>query len=89
MGGVSWRGGSREVVKFMATTQLKMEDACIFCNVIETFWRRKMTKVERWGPFVPFKLQMALAQSCKNTLACLCKQPNITIVKGRNSSMGC
>jgi hypothetical protein len=60
MGGVFWRGGSQEVIKPTASAQLKMEDTCILCNVIETFWRRKVTKVEKWGPFVPFKLQMAL-----------------------------
>ncbi len=43
-----------------------MEDAYIICNVIETFWRKKMTKVERWGPSSPFKLQMALAQCVKS-----------------------
>jgi hypothetical protein len=37
MGGVFWRGGSQEVAKLTATAQLKMEDACIFRNVIETF----------------------------------------------------
>jgi hypothetical protein len=31
------RGGSQEVVRPMATSQLKMENACIFCNVIEIF----------------------------------------------------
>jgi len=51
MGGVSWRGGSREVVKLTVTARLKMEDACIFCDVIETFWQIKMTKTKRWEPF--------------------------------------
>ncbi len=35
MGGVSSRGGSREVDRFMAIVQLKMEDVCILRNVIE------------------------------------------------------
>jgi len=74
----------------MATAQLKMEDtSCIFYNVIEIFWQRKVIKVERWGPFGPFKLQMALAKSCKNTLTCLCKQQNTLIKKGRNWLVGC
>jgi hypothetical protein len=77
MGGVFWRGGSQEVAKPMATAWLKMEDTCIFGNVIEFFWQIKVMKVERKGPFDLFKLQMPLAQLCKNTLACLCKQPNI------------
>jgi hypothetical protein len=47
MGGVFWRGGSREVAKPTAIAQLKMEDACIFYNAIEIFWQRKVTKVER------------------------------------------
>jgi hypothetical protein len=46
-GGMSWRGGSQEVAKLMATIRLKMEDTCIFCSVIETFWQRKMIKVEK------------------------------------------
>jgi len=61
MGGVSWRGGSWEIAKLMVIAQFKMENICIFCIVIEMFWRKKVTKVKRWGPFVPLKLQMALA----------------------------
>jgi hypothetical protein len=61
MGGVSWKGGNQKVVKPMATPQLKMEDTYILYNVIEIFQQKKVTKVERWGPFVPFKLQMGLA----------------------------
>jgi hypothetical protein len=37
MGGVSSMGGSWEMARPMATTQFKMEDACIICNVIEFF----------------------------------------------------
>jgi hypothetical protein len=37
MGGVSWKGGSQELVKPMTITRLKMEDACILCNLIEFF----------------------------------------------------
>jgi hypothetical protein len=37
MGGVFLRGGSHEVAKLMSISQLKMEDAYILCNVIETF----------------------------------------------------
>jgi hypothetical protein len=61
MGGVSWRGGSREVVKPTTSAWLKMEDACILCNMIEFFWQKQTIKVEKWKPYVPFKLQMALA----------------------------
>jgi hypothetical protein len=46
MGGVFWRGGSREVTKPTVATQLKMEDVCIFCNVIKKHLWKKMTKVE-------------------------------------------
>ncbi len=41
MGGVSWKGGSWEVTKPTTTAWLKMEDACILCNVIEIFWQGK------------------------------------------------
>ncbi len=37
MRGVFGRGGSREVTKPTTTAQLKMENACILRNVIETF----------------------------------------------------
>jgi hypothetical protein len=37
MGGLSSRGGSQEVDRSMTIAQLKMEDACILCNVIEIF----------------------------------------------------
>ncbi len=41
MGGVSSRGGSREVDRFMVIVQLKMEDVCILRNVIEILkWRK-------------------------------------------------
>jgi hypothetical protein len=64
MGGVSWKGGNWEVAKLttIARLDIKMVDICIFYNVIETFWQRKVAKVERWEPFDPFKLQMALGQ---------------------------
>ncbi len=51
MGNVSWRGGSREIIRPTATTQLKMEGACNLCNVIEIFCWRKITKTGRGGPF--------------------------------------
>jgi len=56
MEGVFWRGGNREVVKFTITTQLKMEDVCVFYNVIEAFRWKKVIKVERWGPSSLVKL---------------------------------
>jgi len=40
-GVVSWRGGSQEVVKPTTITQIKMEDVCILCNVIEIFYEQK------------------------------------------------
>jgi len=49
MGGVSWWGGSQDVVKPIATAQLKMEDACNLCNVIECFCQRKLTKTKKKG----------------------------------------
>jgi hypothetical protein len=47
MGVVSLKGGSQEVVRPMATAQFKMEDVYIFCNVIEIFCLRKVTKTRR------------------------------------------
>jgi hypothetical protein len=43
-----------------------MEDVCNLCNVIEKKFPKKVTKPKRRRPFGPFKLQMALAQLCKN-----------------------
>jgi hypothetical protein len=67
VGGVSWKGGSWKIAKLTAIVRLNMEETCILCYMIESFWQRKVTKVENES-FVHFKLQMALAQSCKNTL---------------------
>jgi hypothetical protein len=89
MGDVSWRGGSHEVARPMATTWLKMEDAYNLCNVIEMFFRRKVTKIKRRRPFGPFKLQTTLAQLCNDTSAYLCRHPNTSTIKGRNWSIEC
>jgi len=89
MGDVSWRGGSQEVARPKAIAQLKVEDAGSLYNVVEIFYWKKVTKIEREGPSSPFKLQMALAQLCKNTLAYLCRHLNISTIKGRNWSVGC
>jgi len=89
MGSMFWKGGSQEITKLTTIAWLKMEDAYILCNVIETFWWRKVTKVESWGPFAPFKFQMALAQLCKNTSTCSCKQPNTLIAKEMNWFVVC
>jgi hypothetical protein len=61
-----------------------MEDACTLCNVIKKIYQGKVTKIEKGGPSGPFKLQMSLAQLCKNTSTCLCKHPNTSTTKGRN-----
>jgi hypothetical protein len=37
MGGMSWRGGSWEVARPMATTRLKMEDVSIFALWLKFF----------------------------------------------------
>jgi hypothetical protein len=55
-----------------------MENVCILCNVIEFFLWKKVTKTKRGGPSSSLKLQMTLAQSCKNTLTYLCRHPNIS-----------
>jgi hypothetical protein len=49
---------------------------------------KKKNQDKKRRPFGLLKLQMALAQSCKNRLACLCGHLNISIIKGRNKSMG-
>jgi hypothetical protein len=51
MEGVSWRSGSQEVAKPMTTSQLKMEDACIFCNVIEFFLTKKFNLDKKMKTF--------------------------------------
>jgi hypothetical protein len=66
MGDVSSRIGSQEVARPIAIASLKMEDACTLCNVIKFFCQGKVTKIERGGPSGLFKLQMSLAQLCKN-----------------------
>jgi hypothetical protein len=68
----------------MATAQLKMKNVYSLYNVIEIFCQRKVTKIKKGGPFGLFKLQITLAQLCKNTSAFLCKHPNTSIAKGRN-----
>jgi hypothetical protein len=59
-GGVSWRGGSWELVKPTVTIQLKMEEVCILCNVIEILWQNKVTKIERCA-FWPFQAPNGIA----------------------------
>jgi hypothetical protein len=55
-----------------------MQDAYIFCNVNEILWQRKVTKTKRGGPSSPLRLQIAM---CKNANACLCKHPNIQLLR--------
>jgi hypothetical protein len=69
--GGSWRGGSQEVIRPIAIVGLKMEDVCILYNVIEILWWRKVTKIEKGGPFGLFKLQITLAQLCNNQHVCV------------------
>ncbi len=83
MGGAFSRGGSWEVARPTAIAQLKMEDVCNLCNVIEKNLQRKVTKTKGGGLFVPLKFHMALAQLCNNTSTCLSKNPNSSIAKGR------
>jgi hypothetical protein len=40
MGSVSWKGESWDVAMLSTVAQLKIEDVCILCNVIEFFWQR-------------------------------------------------
>jgi len=54
MGGVPWRDGSWEVIRPMITIQFKMENACIFCNVIEIFYEKK-NQDKKMKPYGPFK----------------------------------
>ncbi len=82
MKSVFWRGGSRKVVRLIVTTQLKMEDVCTLCNIIEKIWWKKVIKTERGGFGNLFKFQITLAQACKNISTYLCKHPYIAIIKG-------
>ncbi len=56
------------MIRPTATARLKMEDAHSFCNVIEIFHQKKVTKTKRGKPYGHFKLQMTLAQLCKTHL---------------------
>jgi hypothetical protein len=44
MGGVFQKDASWKVVTLMITIWLKMENVCIFCNVIQIFWWKKQPK---------------------------------------------
>jgi hypothetical protein len=86
--GVCPRSGNQEVARSTIIAQIKMEDACILYNVIEIFWQRKVINIESEGSFVFLRLQMWLAQLCKNTSAYLYKHSIISIASTRNWSMG-
>jgi hypothetical protein len=47
MGVMSLKDGSQEIARHMATTQFKMKDVYILCNVIEIFCQRKVIKTKR------------------------------------------
>jgi hypothetical protein len=53
MGGVCWKGGSQELAKPTTTTQLKMENTCILCNVIKVFTKKgdQSRKMKASNPF--------------------------------------
>jgi hypothetical protein len=89
MKGVFWWGGSQEVARPITTAWLKMEDSCILCIAIEFFSRKRIIKTKRGRPYNLFKLQITLAQSCKNIWTYLCKHSNISNVERRNWLMGC
>ncbi len=55
MGGVSWRGGRRKMAKPIIIAQFKMEDVCIFCNVIEIVLIIKNNQDRKKEPFWPFE----------------------------------
>jgi hypothetical protein len=54
-GGHALKGGNQEVAKPIITAWLKMEDACILCNVIKNFWRKKVTKTKKRRALWPFE----------------------------------
>jgi hypothetical protein len=56
MGGAFSRGGSWEVARPTATAQLKMEDVCILCNVIEKKFTEKSNKDKRRSAFCSFEV---------------------------------
>jgi hypothetical protein len=55
MRGVFGRGGSREVTKPTTTAQLKMENACILRNVIETFLWMKSDQSRKMRALCPLQ----------------------------------
>ncbi len=58
---VSLRGGSWEVIRPTTIAWFKMENDCIFYNIIEALEQKKTTKTERGRPLGPFRLQISLA----------------------------
>jgi hypothetical protein len=55
MEGVFWRGGSWEVAKPMATAQFKIENICIFYDVIKTFLPKKSDKGREMRALCPLQ----------------------------------
>ncbi len=55
IGGVSWRGGSQEVIIPTTIGQLKMDGACILYNVIEIFWPKKNNQDKNMKALWPFQ----------------------------------
>jgi hypothetical protein len=49
----------------------------------------KNNQDKKGGPFGALKFHMALAQLCKNILACLFKHPSTSVVIGRKLLVGC
>jgi hypothetical protein len=60
-----------------------MKDACILYNVIQVFLQSKVTRLERGGLSSLLKLQITLAQSCKNISACLCNIQIFQLLEGK------
>jgi hypothetical protein len=55
------KGGSQEIVKPMAITQLKVEDAYNLCNVIKKNLTKQSDQGRKMRAFCPLQVQKALA----------------------------
>jgi hypothetical protein len=89
-GGGVLKGGSWERTRLIIIAWFNIKDVCVLCLHNWNSLMKKSNQDLKKRSFDPLKLQMPLAQLCKNTWSTyLCRHPNISITKERNWLMGC